>query len=70
MFNRVNILRPIKVVQHNVQTWKKDRKNELTLYNRNADVILLNSLSLVNDEKIKIYNFNVYYRNYLNERHA
>ena len=31
---------------------------------------MLNSLSFINDEKINIYNFDVYYRNYLNERHA
>ena len=36
----------------------------------NPDLILLNSTSTINNEKIKIYNYNVIQKNTLNERHA
>ena len=70
--NMAHRLQDIKIVQHNVMYWTKERAIELCNYYRheNPDLILLNSTSIINNEIIKIYNYNVVQKNTLNERHA
>ena len=61
----------ISIIQHNVHTWTDERAIELSNYYNlhNPDVILLNSTSRPN-KTVKIFNYNVYERNYLNEYQA
>ena len=70
--NNNNLLQEIKVVQHDVQHWFRARSIELGNYYRreNPDMILLNSTGVTNQERIRIYNYNVTCRNFLNEMHA
>ena len=69
---QISYIKTLKIVLHNVQAWTTQRKNELcNYYNRlDADILLLNSTGIINAEKIKIYNYNVYHRNIYEERHA
>ena len=62
----------LKIVFQNVLSWTVDRRNELSnYYNRTgADVIILNSTGIKDTENIKIFNYNVYQRNFMNELHA
>ena len=62
----------IKIIQHNVLVWNYNRKNALTnIYlKENPDIILLNSTGIRNEDKIKIYNYNIYTKNTLNEQNA
>ena len=62
----------LKIIQHNVLYWTKVRAIELcNLYNRlNPDLILLNSTSVVDNQPIKIFNYDVHTRNHLNEAHS
>ena len=62
----------LKIIQQNVLKWTFQRRNELTnLYlQMNPDVILLNSTGVKENEKIKIFNYNVYQKNKLNEDNA
>ena len=62
----------ILVIQHNVLKWTFSRRNELYNYyqKEDPDIILLNSTGVTNEQKIKIYNYTVYQRNYLAEEHA
>ena len=62
----------ITIVQHNVLSRTTIKANELTnIYQKiNPDVILLNSTSKLENEKIKIYNYNVSQKNVRNEQHA
>lgn len=57
---------------HNVLAWTTSRKNELCNYynRRQPEIILLNSTGTINEERIKIFNYNVHEKNYLNERNA
>ena len=71
--NNVHLIQDIKIVQHNVMHWTTERAVELCNYyhHENPDLILLNSTSIINYGKIKIYNYNVTHtrkKNY--ERHA
>ena len=68
----INLIQDLKIVQHNVMCWTKDRSIELCNYYRqeNPDIILLNSTSTLNNNIIKIYNYNVIQRNILNEHSA
>ena len=73
--NNVNNTRPynnLLIIQHNVHTWTDERAIELSNYYNlhNPDIILLNSVSLRQDKTVKIFNYNVYERNYLNELQA
>ena len=56
----------LKVIQHNVLYWTDNTKNELAnYYNReNADVILMNATSINDDNRIKLFNYNVHQKNY------
>ena len=67
-----NLLQDIKIVQHNVRWWTTDRAIELSNYYRleNPDIILLNSTSINDDQKIKIHNYNVTQKNMLGEGSA
>ena len=66
------LLQEIKIVQHNVRHWSRPRSIRLGNYYRkeNTDVILLNSTGITDNDKIRIYNYNVTSRNILNEMHA
>ena len=68
----INLIQDLKIVQHNVMCWTKNRSIELCNYYRqeNPDIILLNSTSALNNNIIKIYNYNVIQRNILNEHSA
>ena len=70
--NNRNLLQEIKILQHNVQHWSKERAVELGNYYRkeDPDIILLNSTGMKNQDKINIYNYNVTKRNTLDEMHA
>ena len=62
----------LKVIQHNVLKWTAPRATELyNIYRQlDPDIILLNSTGRKQNEKIKIFGYKVYQRNYLNEEHA
>ena len=67
-----NPLSTIKIIQHNVLKWTFARRNELSnLYmTTDPDIILLNSTGLRDNNRIKIFNYNVYQRNRLGEDNA
>ena len=67
-----NLVQDIKIIQHNVLHWTKERSVELSNYYRseNPHIILINSTSVINEDKIKIYNYNIIQKNFLNERSA
>ena len=67
-----DLIQDLKIVQHNVLHWTAERSIELANYYRleNPDVILINSTSVINNNIIKIYNYNVIQKNSLNEIHA
>ena len=67
-----NQLSTIKIIQHNVLKWTFARRNELTnLYmTTDPDIILVNSTGLRDDNRIKIFNYNVYQQNRLGEDNA
>ena len=62
----------LKIVQHHVLHWTHERAIELSNYYRtmNDDMVLLNSISTFDTERICIYNYNVNQRNVLTERNA
>lgn len=62
----------LKVLQHNVLAWTFQKRNEFcNLYRlEDPDVILLNEHGRKEDERIKIFNYEVYQRNHRNELHA
>lgn len=64
-------LNHLKIIQHNVQAWTFDRKNELynSYQQEDPDIILINSHGRKDEEKIKIFNYTVYQRNQFNEAH-
>ena len=68
--NNRNLLREVKILQHNVQYWSKKRSIELGNYYRkeNPEIILLNATGVNDRNTIKIFNYNVTSRN-LNEAH-
>ena len=74
MFNTPNLtfIQDLKIIQHNVLWWTNESSIELCNYyhQENPDIILLNSSSVINNNKIKIYNYNVIQKNILNERSA
>ena len=70
--HNLTLIQDLKIIQHNVLCWTKERSIELSNYYRqeNPDVILLNSTSIINNNKIKIYNYNIIQKNILNQRSA
>ena len=67
-----NLIQDLKIVQHNILHWTKDRSTELANYYRqeNLDIILLNSTNIINNNIINIYNYNIIQKNALNERNT
>lgn len=65
-------LNTLKIVQHNVLAWTFNRRNELfNIYRTlDPDIILINAHGRKNEERIKLFNYNVYQRNSLNENNA
>ena len=56
----------IKIDQHhNVQSWTRELADFI-----DPDIILLNSMSVIGTDNIRMYNHNVIARNHPNERHA
>ena len=68
----INLRTELKIILHNVLWWTWERRNELSNYyqKENPKVILLNATSLIDGNKVKIFNYNIYEKNYQNERHA
>ena len=66
------IMEEVKIIQHNVLHWTRERAIELSNYYRtmNADIVLLNSTSTFDTERIHIYNYSVIQRNASTERNA
>ena len=62
----------IRIIYQNVLTWTPVRANELVnLYQKeDPHVIIINSTGKKENDKIKIYNYNVHQRNVQNERAA
>ena len=59
----------LKIIQHNVNSWKTNKINLINIYNQeNPDVILINGHGINEDENLKIYNYIVYHSNKRNER--
>ena len=56
MHNNV-LYQELKIIQHNVLTWTKERSIELANpYNRNnPDIILLNAVSVRQNKPVKIF---------------
>lgn len=70
MAGRNNIYH-LKIVQHNVRSWNTNKNSLTNIYNNiNPDIILLNEHSAVDNELIKIFNYNVFTVNQNNERFA
>ena len=70
MANRT--IKQLKIIQHNVLTWTVKRHKELGNYfNReNPDIILLNETAVRDQNRIKIFNYNIHQVNTSNEMHA
>ena len=66
------LITELKIIQHNVLSWTRERAIELSNYYNavKPDIILLNSISQRDNPKVKIFNYNIYTKNYLNEQHA
>ena len=63
--------RKLTIVQHNVQSWNTNRHTLTNIYNDiDPDVILLNETSVLQDERLTIFNYNIYRTNQSNERHS
>ena len=61
----------IKIVQHNVQFWPTKKQSLYHIYNQiDPDIILINSHSLIDNERLSIYNYNTIQYNKHNEHHA
>ena len=71
-YNNRTLIQEVKILQHNVQHWSKERAIELGNYYRkeNPDILLLSSTSNIDQSKMKIFNYNVTCRNIMNEAHA
>lgn len=62
----------LTVIQHNVLAWTYQKRMEYcNLYRiEDPDIILINEHGRKDNERIKIYQYNVYQCNHLNEQHA
>ena len=61
----------LHIIQHNVRFWSTNKIALSNIYNHlNPDIILINSHSLLTNEPLKIFNYNIFSSNKLNERHA
>ena len=68
----MDAIRKIKIIQHNVIKWTSARKNELSNYyiKEQADIILLNSTGIPNENRIKLFNYNIYKKKTFLEKKA
>lgn len=62
----------VNIIQHNVHSWTKERRNELSNYylSINPDIILINSTSITDNDRLKIFGYHVFTKNKYNEHHA
>lgn len=62
----------ITIMQHNVLSWTYQKRMEYgNLYRiQDPDIILINEHGRKEDERIKLFQYNVYQKNHLNEHHA
>ena len=61
----------LTVIQHNVQSWKTNKNALTNIYNTlDPDIILLNETSVKDTDRLKIFNYNIYRTNRLNERYS
>lgn len=65
-------LNSVKILQHNVLAWTYQKRLDYSnIYSlEDPDVILLNEHGCKEEERIKLYNYDVYQRNHSNEQHA
>ena len=62
--------RKLTIVQHNVQCWRSNKNALANIYQDiDPDIILLNGTSVLQTEKLKIFNYNVTTKNSTNEHH-
>ena len=58
------------ILQHNVRHWTNKRHKLTNTYNDvDPAIILINDHSLINDERLKSFNYNVRTSNKMNTRH-
>lgn len=62
----------LKIIQHNVLAWTYNRRNELyNVYREiDPDIVLINAHGMKESQRIKMFNYNVYQRNHLDENNA
>ena len=67
-----NRIDTIKIIQHNVIAWTYERRAAyINFYlKQDPEIILLNSTGILENENIKIQNYNIYQKNNKNERSA
>ena len=60
----------LTIIQHNVNIWNEKKHALVNIYNDiNADIILINDHSLNDDNRLKIFNYNVHCNNKANRLH-
>ena len=63
--------RKLTILQHNVQSWKTNKNSLTNIYNTiDPDIMLLNETSIKDNDRLKIFNYNVFTTNKQNELHA
>lgn len=62
----------ITIVQHNVLAWTYARRNELNnIYQTiDPDVILINAHGMKEEQRMKLFQYNIYQKNTMNEHHS
>jgi hypothetical protein len=59
------------IIQHNVQSWNSNKITLSNIYNTiDPDIILINDHSLIDNQALKVFNYNTFYSNKQNELHA
>ena len=70
MDNTNNNIKRLKIIQHNVRHWPTNKFCYYNTYKEiDPDIILLNEHGMKNEEKIKIFGYDMYQRNKSNEIH-
>ena len=59
------MIRDLKIIQHNTLKWARKRRNELSNYyqKEDPDVISLNSTGIPDEDRIRIFMYDVYQKN-------
>lgn len=66
----IESIKRIKIIQHNVRHWSTNKYSYYNSYREiDPDIILLNEHGMKNDEKIKIYGYEVHQKNKTDEMH-